>query len=127
MSAPHLSPAPPQSHCSIQIILYSKSHLTTSRLADTITWSLLTGLVDGPLSSFAGLAQAAPEFFATYGIPEQLASDGSLMSYETQKCLADYSVKHRLSSVAFAQSNKWAELGVKSMKREERTQTGTAA
>ena len=39
------------------------------------------------------------------------------MSYETQKFLADYGVKHRLSSVAFAQSNKRAELGVKSMKR----------
>ena len=37
--------------------------------------------------------------------------------YETQKFLADYGVKHRLSSVAFAQSNKRAELGIKSMKR----------
>ena len=54
-----------------------------------------------------------------YGIPEELASDGCLtfVSYETQKFLADYGVKHRLSSVAFAQSNKRAELGVKSMKR----------
>ena len=59
------------------------------------------------------------QFFATYGIPEELASDGGLtyMSYETQKFLSDYGVKHRLSSVAFAQSNKRAELGVKSMKR----------
>ena len=37
------------------------------------------------------------------------------MSYETQKFLADYGVKHRLSSVAFAQSNKRAELGVKTV------------
>ena len=57
--------------------------------------------------------------FATFGIPEELSSDGGLtyMSYDTQKFLADYGVRHRLSSVAFAQSNKRAELGVKSMKR----------
>ena len=59
------------------------------------------------------------QFFATYGIPEELATDGGLtyMAYDTQKFLKDYGVKHRLSSVAFAQSNKRAELGVKSMKR----------
>ena len=39
------------------------------------------------------------------------------MAYETQKFLKDYGIKRRLSSVAFAQSNKRAELGVKSMKR----------
>ena len=59
------------------------------------------------------------QYFATYGIPEELASDGwpTYTSYDTQKFLADYGVQHRLSSVAFAQSNKRAELGVKSMKR----------
>ena len=59
------------------------------------------------------------QYFATYGIPEELATDGGLTytSYEIQKFLADYGIKHRLSSVAFAQSNKRAELGVKSMKR----------
>ena len=59
------------------------------------------------------------EYFATFGIPEELATDGGLtyMSYETQQFLRDYGVKHRLSSVAFAQSNKRAELGCKSMKR----------
>ena len=67
------------------------------------------------------------QFFATYGIPEELASDGGLtyMSYETQKFLANYGIKHRLSSVAFAQSNKRAELGVKSMKRLIRENTGS--
>ena len=59
------------------------------------------------------------QYFATYGIPEELATDGGLtyMAHETQKFLTDYGVRHRLSSVAFAQSNKRAELGVKSMKR----------
>ena len=58
------------------------------------------------------------EYFATFGIPEELATDGGLTYslYETQKFLREYGVKHRLSSVAFAQSNKRAELGCKSMK-----------
>ena len=70
---------------------------------------------------FGGQASQARlrQYFATYGIPEELASDGGLTytSYDTQKFLSDYGVRHRLSSVAFAQSNKRAELGVKSMKR----------
>ena len=43
------------------------------------------------------------QFFATYGIPEELSTDGGLTftAYETEKFLADYGVKHRLSSVAF--------------------------
>ena len=59
------------------------------------------------------------EFFSTFGIPEEIATDGGLTytSYETQQFLRDYGVRHRLSSVAFAQSNKRAELAVKSMKR----------
>ena len=39
------------------------------------------------------------------------------MAYETQKFLADYGVKHRVSSVAYPHSNQRAELAVKSMKR----------
>ena len=70
-------------------------------------------------SSSRQLQEWLRQHFATYGIPEELATDGGLtyMAHETQKFLADYGVRHRLSSVAFAQSNKRAELGVKSMKR----------
>ena len=59
------------------------------------------------------------EYFSTFGIPEEIATDGGLpyTSYETQQFFKDYGVRHRLSSVAFAQSNKRAELAVKSMKR----------
>ena len=39
--------------------------------------------------------------------------------------MSDFGVKHRLSSVAFAQSNKRAELGVKSMKRLIRKNTNS--
>ena len=59
------------------------------------------------------------QFFATFGIAEELSTDGGLTftAYETQKFLSDYGVRHRLSSVAFPHSNQRAELGVKSMKR----------
>ena len=58
-------------------------------------------------------------YFSTYGIPEELASDGgkTYVAYETQKFLSDYGVHHRLSSVAYPHSNQRAELAVKSMKR----------
>ena len=59
----------------------------------------------------------AGHYFATHSIPEELATDGGLTYMAHEKFLADYGVRHRLSSVAFAQSNKRAELGVKSMKR----------
>ena len=39
------------------------------------------------------------------------------MSYETQKFLKDNGVKHQLSLVALPQSNRRADLVVKSMKR----------
>ena len=66
------------------------------------------------------------QFFATYGIPEELSSDGgkTYTSYETQKFLSNYGIKHRLSSVAYPHSNQRAELTVKSMKRLIRENTG---
>ena len=61
-----------------------------------------------------------------HGIPEELSSDGgsTYMSYETQKFLANYGVRHRVSSVAYPHSNQRAELAVKSMKRLIRENTG---
>ena len=81
----------------------------------------------GSTNNSRQLQEWSRQYFATYGIPEELASDGGLTftSYETQKFLRDYGVKHRLSSVAFAQSNKRAELGVKSMKRLIRENTNS--
>ena len=73
----------------------------------------------GSTSSSKMLIDTLKTYFSTYGIPEELSTDGgkTYMAYETQKFLSDYGVHHRLSSVAYPHSNQRAELAVKSMKR----------
>ena len=57
--------------------------------------------------------------FVTFGVPEELSSDGGpeFTSGQTQKFLKEWGIHHRLSSVAFPHSNCRAEIAVKSMKR----------
>ena len=66
-----------------------------------------------------GLINKLGSVFNTFGIPEELASDGGpeFKASRTSKYLCDLRVHHRLSSVAFAHSNCRAELGVKTVKR----------
>ena len=74
----------------------------------------------GKSTASAGkLIECFREYFAMHGIPEEISSDGgsTYMAYETQKFLADYGVRHRVSSVAFPHSDQRAELAVKSVKR----------
>ena len=73
----------------------------------------------GSTASSSLLIDTLKTYFSTYGIPEELSSDGgpTYMAYETQKFLSNYGVHHRVSSMAFPHSNQRAELAVKSMKR----------
>ena len=66
-----------------------------------------------------GLISHLRMMFSTYGVPEEIASDGAgeFTSAETQSFLKTWQVHHRLSSVAFPHSNCRAELGVKQIKR----------
>ena len=59
------------------------------------------------------------ELFQTNGAPEELSSDGGSVftSYAFQNFLITWGVDHRLSSVAYPQSNGRAELAVKSAKQ----------
>ena len=67
----------------------------------------------GSTASHSVLIDTLKTYFSTFGIPEELATNGgrSFMAYETQKVF-----RHRLLSVAFAHLNQRAELAVKSMK-----------
>ena len=66
------------------------------------------------------------ETFATFGITEELASDGGseFTSNLTKDFLQNWGVHHRLSSVAFPHSNCRTEIGVKSAKRMFSSNTG---
>ena len=67
----------------------------------------------------SNLIDECAALFSSYGAPETFSSDGGpqFTSHEFQEFLKDWSIKHRLSSARYAQSNGRAEAAVKSAKR----------
>ena len=70
-------------------------------------------------SGSAGLIKTLRQTFATYGIPDELSSDGGpeFTASATKDFLRNWGVSHRQSSAYFPHSNCRAELGVKTAKR----------
>ncbi|XP_043204419.1 uncharacterized protein LOC122371791 [Amphibalanus amphitrite] len=85
-------------------------------------WPIVERAQDGS----AGLRDCLYRVFSTFGIAEELTSDGGpeFTAHETQAFLADYGVRHRRSSVAFPHANCRAEVGVKTVKRMIEGNTG---
>ena len=67
----------------------------------------------------SGLVKCLRKIFFTYGIGDELSSDGGpeFTAEETQQLLSNWGVHHRLSSVALVHSNGRVELGVKTCLR----------
>ena len=70
-------------------------------------------------SGAKGLIACLRMFFATYGVSDELSSDGGpeLVANETQRYLAKWGCAHRKSSAYHPQSNGRAEVAVKAAKR----------
>ena len=88
-------------------------------------WPIVERAADGS----KGLLDCLRRTFVTFGIPDELASDGGpeFTSTSTRAFLQDWGVHHRLSSVAFPHSNCRAEIAVKTIKRllmDNTSQTG---
>ena len=66
-----------------------------------------------------GLINSLRCIFSTFGIPEELSSDGGpeFVSKTTQVFLKNWGVYHRVSSVAYPHSNCRTEIEVKTAKR----------
>ena len=85
-------------------------------------WPVIERFSDGA----KGLIDSLHHAFATYGIPEELASDGGL-EFEAalaKEFLQTWDVHHRLYSVAFPHSNNRAKVVVNSAKRIITNNTG---
>ena len=66
-----------------------------------------------------GLVKRLREVFVTFGVPEELTSDGGpqFTSEKTQQFLKSWGANHRLTSVANPHANSRAEIAVKTVKR----------
>lgn len=80
---------------------------------------VLSSTAGTSLGGSAGLVRHQHTFFSTFGVPEELSSDGGpeFKASYTEEFLQLWGVRHRISSVSFPQSNGRAEVAVKTAKR----------
>ena len=72
-----------------------------------------------PKDTSKNFVAALREYFAVFGVAETVCTDGASIftSEETQQFFHTWGIHHRVSSAYHAESNKRAELGVKTAKR----------
>ena len=77
-------------------------------------------------SGAGGLIKCLRQWFATFGVPKELASDGGpeFSADSTSSFLKTWGVEHRRSSAYYPQSNGRAEVAVKMVKRLLRSNVG---
>ena len=85
-------------------------------------------IVERSANGSQGLITALRRAFVTFGISEELSSDGGseFTSRDTSLFLKNWGVKHRISSAYFPHSNSRAEIAVKTVKRLIMENTGPA-
>ena len=119
-SQPHLPPTPPvypeypfQYICADYFSYKGNQYLiSVDRYSN---WPIIERSSEGS----KGLINSLRRIFVTYGIPDELSSDGGpeFVAKNTKDFLNAWGVYHRKSSVAFPHSNCRAEIGVKTIKR----------
>ena len=87
---------------------------------------VLSSTAGTSLGGSTGLVHHLRSFFATFGIPEELSSDGGpeFTAGHTEDFLRQWGIRHRVSSISFPQSNGRAEVAVKTAKHLLMSNTG---
>lgn len=123
---PSPPPSPPFEEIFADFFDYGGCHylVVGDRLSGWV--EVLRSTAGTDLGGSAGLVRHLRTFFATFGVPEELGSDGGpeFTATNTENFLRSWNVRHRVSSVSFPQSNGRAEVAVNTAKRLLMSNTG---
>ena len=124
----HRQPHPRQHHSKLFSHFFSHGGHQYLVVGDCLSgWvEVFSSSAGTTLAGAAGLIRHLHSFFATFGVPEELSSDGGpeFRAGSTEAFLKLWGIRHIVSSAYFPQSNGRAEVTVKTAKRLLRSNTG---